>query len=382
MCIVSCVRIFIFIFPYIDKELRLQFEALSIENKNQHVLLVKKEAELIQKDTELIRKDATLIEKETTELNRKRKLIHVGLPPIDMFRTCYGLTPNSNKPAGSGKHEPLTEVLKQKLFNVMPSVEMNGLDNSRIWAQLGEDASLRWNCESRIQQYVMMVLEDCIASAGLHKNMTLSPEVTISADNRADVMVFKVLDNISQRGIAVGVVEVQKPVDDVESSPAANKSPKSNTTTTIVPYTVNTPHCSNNNSNIVQHPVQVNSALPPLPVSSSFPVFAARRSPRLSPVPVMSINTSSNSNTSNNAIPPTSPNDQPLDRKLGQVYAYMRKLRDDYGIRDVFGIVTNYAYWRIVWLPDSDTSAAATLPRSEEEIKEVEEEELVEDTFK
>jgi hypothetical protein len=365
-------------FPYIDKQLRLEFEALSIENKNQHVLLVKKEAELNQKDTELI-------QKETTELNRKKKLIDVGLPPIDMFRTCYGLTPNSNKPAGGGKHEELTEILKQKSFNIMPVVEMNGLDNSRIWAQVGEDTSLRWNCESRIQQYVMMVLEDCIASAGLHKNMTLSPEVTISADNRADVMVFKVLDNISQCGIAVGVVEVQKPVDDVESSPAANKSPKSNTATTIVPDAVDTSHgCNYNNNNVVQHTVQVNSALPPLLVSSSFSVSAARRSPRLSPVPVMSTNTSSSytRNTSNKAISPTSPNDQPLDRKLGQVYAYMRKLRDDYGIRDVFGIVTNYAYWRIVWLPDSDSSAAAILPRSKEEIKKVEEEELVEDISK
>jgi len=35
-------------------------------------------------------------------------------------------------------------------------------------------------------------------------------------------------------------------------------------------------------------------------------------------------------------------------------------LRTQYGLRYVFGIVTNYAEWRIVWLPDSDAAAQAT----------------------
>jgi len=35
-------------------------------------------------------------------------------------------------------------------------------------------------------------------------------------------------------------------------------------------------------------------------------------------------------------------------------------LRTQYGLRYVFGIVTNYAEWRIVWLPDCDAAAHAT----------------------
>jgi hypothetical protein len=42
----------------------------------------------------------------------------------------------------------------------------------------------------------------------------------------------------------------------------------------------------------------------------------------------------------------------------------MLKLRDDYGLRDVFGIVTNYREWRIVWLPDTDQVAADTTLRN------------------
>jgi len=42
------------------------------------------------------------------------------------------------------------------------------------------------------------------------------------------------------------------------------------------------------------------------------------------------------------------------------VLQYMCMLRTQYGLRYVFGIVTNYAEWRIVWLPDSDAAAQAT----------------------
>ena len=38
----------------------------------------------------------------------------------------------------------------------------------------------------------------------------------------------------------------------------------------------------------------------------------------------------------------------------------MCMLRTQYGFRYVFGIVTNYAEWRIVWLPDTEAAAQAT----------------------
>lgn len=43
-----------------------------------------------------------------------------------------------------------------------------------------------------------------------------------------------------------------------------------------------------------------------------------------------------------------------------RVLQYMCMLRTQYGLRYVFGIVTNYAEWRIVWLPDCDAAAQAT----------------------
>lgn len=45
---------------------------------------------------------------------------------------------------------------------------------------------------------------------------------------------------------------------------------------------------------------------------------------------------------------------------LGQIFDYMCMLRTQYGLRHVFGVVTNYAEWRIVWLPDTDAAAQAS----------------------
>ena len=42
---------------------------------------------------------------------------------------------------------------------------------------------------------------------------------------------------------------------------------------------------------------------------------------------------------------------------LGQIFDYLRQLREMHGRRDVFGIITNYFSWRIVWLPDCDLVA-------------------------
>lgn len=44
----------------------------------------------------------------------------------------------------------------------------------------------------------------------------------------------------------------------------------------------------------------------------------------------------------------------------GQIYDYMVNLRQFFGLRRVFGIISTYAEWRICWLPDNDVAAAET----------------------
>ncbi len=50
-----------------------------------------------------------------------------------------------------------------------------------------------------------------------------------------------------------------------------------------------------------------------------------------------------------------------LDHKnvFGQIYDYMMRLRSFFGLRYVFGIITTYAQWRVVWLDEPDTIVAA-----------------------
>ena len=50
-----------------------------------------------------------------------------------------------------------------------------------------------------------------------------------------------------------------------------------------------------------------------------------------------------------------------LDHELvaGQMYDYLKRLRSFYGLIHVFGIATTYAEWRLFWLRDDATEAAA-----------------------
>lgn len=41
----------------------------------------------------------------------------------------------------------------------------------------------------------------------------------------------------------------------------------------------------------------------------------------------------------------------------GQIFDYMLRLREYYGLRYVFGIITTMQHWRICWLPDTTTLA-------------------------
>ena len=44
----------------------------------------------------------------------------------------------------------------------------------------------------------------------------------------------------------------------------------------------------------------------------------------------------------------------------GQLFDYMLRIRSFHGLRHVFGIMTDFEYWRVCWLPDSDDAAHAT----------------------
>eukprot|EP01114_Cavostelium_apophysatum_P000777 TRINITY_DN1069_c0_g1_i11.p1 TRINITY_DN1069_c0_g1~~TRINITY_DN1069_c0_g1_i11.p1 ORF type:complete len:362 (+),score=90.71 TRINITY_DN1069_c0_g1_i11:1788-2873(+) len=55
---------------------------------------------------------------------------------------------------------------------------------------------------------------------------------------------------------------------------------------------------------------------------------------------------------------------------LGQCYDFMMALRNYFGIKNVFGILTTYEEWRICWLPECDHAALSDAPSSEELAKE------------
>ena len=55
----------------------------------------------------------------------------------------------------------------------------------------------------------------------------------------------------------------------------------------------------------------------------------------------------------------TSATTSPLSKEkvLGQVFDYLVHLKNYTGRRDVFGILTTYHEWRVVWLPECDEAA-------------------------
>ena len=58
----------------------------------------------------------------------------------------------------------------------------------------------------------------------------------------------------------------------------------------------------------------------------------------------------------------TSAKTSPLSKEkvLGQVFDYLVHLKNYTGRRDVFGILTTYHEWRVVWLPECDEAARST----------------------
>ena len=48
------------------------------------------------------------------------------------------------------------------------------------------------------------------------------------------------------------------------------------------------------------------------------------------------------------------------ERILGQVFDYLVHLKNYTGRKDVFGILTTYHQWRVIWLPESDEAARST----------------------
>lgn len=44
----------------------------------------------------------------------------------------------------------------------------------------------------------------------------------------------------------------------------------------------------------------------------------------------------------------------------GQIFSYMMMLRNQYGVRHAFGILSTYEEWRVCWLPDTEKAASVT----------------------
>eukprot|EP01118_Nematostelium_gracile_P019507 TRINITY_DN9060_c0_g1_i1.p1 TRINITY_DN9060_c0_g1~~TRINITY_DN9060_c0_g1_i1.p1 ORF type:complete len:486 (+),score=66.85 TRINITY_DN9060_c0_g1_i1:186-1643(+) len=45
----------------------------------------------------------------------------------------------------------------------------------------------------------------------------------------------------------------------------------------------------------------------------------------------------------------------------GQIYDYMKTVKEGYGVEDIFGIITDFKHWRICWLEDNQLAAATTI---------------------
>ena len=51
-----------------------------------------------------------------------------------------------------------------------------------------------------------------------------------------------------------------------------------------------------------------------------------------------------------------------MDNKVahGQIYDYMKRLRQFHGLDHIFGILTTYNEWKVFWLNDCDEAAVVT----------------------
>jgi hypothetical protein len=210
---------------------------------------------------------------------------------------------------------------------------------SQIWAAAAAHAPdpLLWSTESDVQGYVKQALSDCIVAGGLQRQLRLSNDISVD-DLRPDVWVLHLGKHEGAAlSLPVGVGEVKKPKGRARSRVAMAATMGSSGLPDVASLYLQSP------------PAAAASAL-----ATAFP-STRRQSARLA------ASTSAATAAAATALA-TATQDGDLDKPtlLGQIFDYMCMLRTQHGLRYVFGIVTNYAEWRIVWLPDSEAAAQAT----------------------
>lgn len=262
------------------------------------------------------------------------RLLRRGFPALSSAALV-----NSPSSTPAGKHAPAALTIKELALLTAAAFQAQPVPESQIWAAAAAQAPelLAWSTESDVQGYVKQALSDCIVSGGLQRQLRLSNEMSVD-DQRPDVWVLHMgKHDGATLNLPVGVGEVKKPKG--RARPHAAAAPAaSDALPDITSLSLQPPH-------------QAAAAATPTIRSTR----SAAKAAALAPAAVAAASSSSS------AAGATAHGDG-LDKPalLGQIFDYMCMLRTQHGLRYVFGIVTNYAEWRVVWLPDTDTAAQAT----------------------
>jgi hypothetical protein len=252
----------------------------------------------------------------------------------------------SSTPAGSGKHQPAALVLKELALLTSAAFQAQPVVESQIWAAAAAHAPdpLPWSTESDVQGFVKQALSDCIVSGGLQRQLRLSNEISVD-DQRPDVWVLHMgKSEGAALNLPVGVGEVKKPKGHAR---------------TAVRTVAAVPDALPDIAALSLQPAVLAAVAPSstVRVSSRIATAKAAAAAATSVAAVAAAAAAASPSSSAAAIQADG-----LDKPtlLGQIFDYMCMLRTQYGLRYVFGVVTNYAEWRIVWLPDTEAAALAT----------------------
>jgi hypothetical protein len=246
----------------------------------------------------------------------------------------------SSTPAGSGKHEPAAITTSELALLTAAEFLPNPTLASQIWVESDRYSGqpLPWATESDVQRRVITALDDCIASAGLGRDLLISGEIAVDGQ-RPDVWV---LHQLKTEGAAlnlpVGVGEVKKPKRRARP-----------------------PHAQVAAAGVLPDIASLNlQSLAAVAPTAASPAIRSARLAAKAAAPTLAAAAAASS--ASPAADPAAVQGIGLDKPtlLGQIFDYMCMLRTQYGLRYVFGIVTNYAEWRIVWLPDTEAAAQTT----------------------
>ena len=242
----------------------------------------------------------------------------------------------SSTPAGSGKHEPAALTIRKLALLTGFKFQPQPMETSQIWSAANNGkVLLTWSTESDVQGFVKQALADCIRAADLESQLSLSNELSVD-DQRPGVWVLHLgKPEGAALNLPVGVGEVKKPKGRAR------------------------PHVGASNGALPDlASLSLQPSTPAVPAASPT-VRSSRLASKAAAAATAAATAASSSSSSTDAATVQGVG---LDKPtlLGQIFDYMCMLRTQYGLRYVFGIVTNYAEWRIVWLPDTEAAAQAT----------------------